>query len=475
MRCLTIMLLLFIAGQFRGVAQSSLNDLTKNGTVKVFNIKDYGAIGDGKTLNTVAINKTITACVEAGGGTVLVPSGRFLTGTVELKSNVTLYIDYNATIMATSDLTQFKGANVRAEDKDQPINVNVRSMSEWTKALILMDKVENVTVTGTGTIDGMTITPKSARVIKGIMTTESKNVLISNIRLTRAGDWSIVGFYVEDYKVSNVNVTDGYDGIHVRRGKNLVFENCKLYSRDDAIAGGYWENALITDCTLNSACNGIRIVGPTTNLEIRNCDIIGPGVFGHNRGPADNPWITNTLTGIIFQPGAWGITRGKSDHIYIHDIRIKDAYTALTFVSNEGNTSDGIRVENVIATGITHNACSVEAWPEGSGYQNVSFKNISVTYSITSPEFINVKTFLRPRTESRPVPYWGFYVKNVKNIEFENMNFDYAGTAENRPLMGFDDVGSVLLKNVKYKKVEGVQPLKYDSSTKVKLVNFKTM
>ena len=475
MRNIIIILLLFIAGQFRGMAQKPLNDLTKNGTVKVFNIKDYGAIGDGKTLNTIAIDKAITACAEAGGGTVLVPAGRFLTGTVALKSNMTLYIDYNATIMATSDLSQFKGANVRAEDKEQPINVNVRSMSDWTKSIILMDKVENVTVTGTGTIDGMVITPKSARVIKGIMSTESKNVLISNITLTRAGDWSIVGFYVEDYKVSNVTVTDGYDGIHVRRGKNLVFENCKLYSRDDAIAGGYWENALITDCTLNSACNGIRIVGPTTNLEIKNCDIVGPGVFGHNRGPADNPWITNTLTGIIFQPGAWGITRGKSDHIYMHDIRIKDAFTALTFVSNEGNTSDGIRVENITATGITHNACTIEAWPEGSGYQNISFKNISVSYNITNPEFINVKTFVRPRTESRPVPYWGFYAKNVKNITFENMNFTYSGTAENRPLMGFDGVGSVLIKNVNYKKVEGVQPLKYDNSTKVKLVGFKAI
>jgi hypothetical protein len=471
MKITRILFLLFVANSFLGFAQVPSKDLIKK-DAKVFNIKDFGAVGDGQVLNTESINKAINFCSEAGGGTVLVPAGRFLTGTVELKSNMTLFLDYNATIMATDDKSQFKGANVKQEDNDQPIGIGAKSMSQWTRALILLEKVENVTITGSGTIDGMLLVPKRQREIHGIMATESKNIVISNITVTRSGDWSIVGLYVEDYKVSNVTVTDGYDGIHVRRGKNLVFENCKLYSRDDAIAGGYWENALITDCTLNSACNGIRIVLPTTNLEIKNCYIIGPGVFGHFRGTADKPLINNLLTGIIFQPGAWARGEGKSGNIYIHDIIIKDAYTALTFVLNEGNTADGIRVENITATGITNNACSVEAWPEGSTYENIKFKNIFVSYNITDPNIINVKNFVRPRTESRPLPYWGFYVKNVKNIEFENVKLDYAGTEENRPLMGFDGVGSILLRNVNYKNVAGVEPLKYTDGTSVKLDGF---
>jgi hypothetical protein len=473
MKITKVLFLLFVTNTFSGYTQVPSNDLTKKND-KVFNIKDFGAVGDGIVLNTASINKAIVACNEAGGGTVLVPAGRFLTGTVELKSNVTLFLDFNATIMATDDISQFKGANVKPEDKDQPIGIGTKSMFNWTRALILLDKVENVTITGTGTIDGMVVVPKRQRVIHGIMATESKNIVISNITFTRAGDWSIVGLYVEDYKVSNVTVTDGYDGIHVRGGKNLVFENCKLYGRDDAIAGGYWENALITNCTLNSSCNGIRIVLPTINLEIKNCYITGPGVFGHFRGTPDRPLINNLLTGIIFQPGAWARGPGKSENVYIHDIIIKDALTALTFVLNEGNTANGIRVENVTATGITNNACSVEAWPEGSTYENIKFKNISVSYNITNPNFINVKNFERPRTESRPVPYWGFYVKNVKNIEFEDVKLDYAGTSENRPLMGFEGVGSVLLKNVTYKNVAGVEPLKYTVGTSVKLKGFKS-
>ena len=437
---------------------------------KVFNIIDYGAVGDGQFLNTDAINKAIEACSSAGGGTVLIPAGRFLTGTVQLKSNITLFLGRDATIMATDDKSQFIGADVKPEDKDEPIGIGTTNMNNWTRAIILLEKVENVTITGTGTIDGMVLVPKPHREIHGIMATESKNIVISDIRVARAGDWSIVGFYVENFEVRNVTVTDGYDGIHVRSGKKLAFENCKLYCRDDAIAGGYWEDALIADCTLNSSCNGIRIVLPTINLEIRNCYIVGPGVFGHNRGPADNPWITSTLTGIIMQPGAWGKGAGKVDNIYIHDIIIKDVQTALTFVLNEGNTARNILVENVIATGITHNACSVEAWPAESKFEDIKFKNVSVSYNITDPDLLKVKNFERPRTESRPLPYWGFYVRNVKDIEFENVKLDFKGE-EVRSVIGFDNVESVKLKNVYYKKVEGIQPIVYSDNTKMRITH----
>lgn len=465
-------LLLLIMNPFWVVARVPLNTLSKNGSVEVYNIKDYGAVGDGKALNTGAINKAINACIDAGGGIVFVPPGRFLTGTIQLKSNVTLYLDNDATIIATEDKTQFTGSKLKPQNPDQPINLNTKDTISWTSALVLIDKAENVTITGGGTIDGAMI-PAVGRHVHGILAFGAKKIDISNIRVTRAGNWSIVGLYVENFKVTNVTVTDGYDGIHIRQGKNILIKNCKLYCRDDAIAGGYWENTVITDCLLNSACNGIRLILPATNLEISYCDIIGPGVFGHHRGTANNPWITNTLTGIILQPGAWGIGKGRLDNIYIHDIKIKDVQTALTFVLNEGNTADNILVENVAATGIYHNACSVEAWPAGSIFKNIKFKNLSVSYQITDRAFINIKDFDRPHTESRPVPYWGFYVRGVKNIQFENLKMSYTGV-ETRPLMGFDKVENVLLRNVAYKNVPGVNALKYNGATRVKLINFKS-
>jgi polygalacturonase len=441
---------------------------------KVYNVKDFGAVGDGKTLNTIAINNAIDACAKAGGGTVLVPDGNYLTGTIVLKSNVTFYLEQDANILGTSDTEQYKSFKLRAENPQSPINITVKDSAVWCKALVLLSDVHDVAITGTGTIDGGSVKDargeEGRRGPHGIFIGESKNIMISNIRVARSGNYNIIGLGVENVKVIGVTIQQGADGIHIRRGKNLLIENCKCYTADDAIAGGYWENMVIKDCLLNSSCNGIRIILPVTNTEIKDCQIYGPGVFGHHRGTVDNPLVARTLTGIIVQPGAWGLGAGKVAKVYIHDIRIRDMQTALTFVLNEGNTGEDIRVEDIVATGITRNACSFEAWPEGSSYENVKVKNVAVAYALNDPDLLKTVDFKRPTTESRPLPYWGFYLRNVKNIEFENITFDYAGK-EIRPVMGFDLVNNVVLKNVKYKKVDGVQPFKYAATTTVKISN----
>lgn len=429
-------------------------------TDKVFNIKDYGAIGDSKTLNTDAINKTIIACADAGGGTVLVPAGKYLTGTVLLKSNITLYLENDATLLGTDDLTQYKAYDLGPERPERP--VNIRNDMRWSRALIMLDRINNVTITGKGTIDGSAVVDmrgeEGRRGPHGILIGNCKNITISDIRVTRAGDYNIIGLDVEDIKFINVNIVAGYDGIHIRRGKNMLISNCKFYTADDAIAGGYWENMLITDCLINSSCNGIRLVLPATKMEIKNCQIWGPGVFGHPRGGIGTPLATNSLTGIILQPGAWGLGAGMLDDIYIHDITMRDMQTALTYVLNKGNNGNNILTERVTATNITGIPCSVEAWAEGSKFENIKFKDIAISYNVSSPQFLNVKTFVKPRTESRPLPYWGFYLRNVANIEFENIKLNNAGN-EVRPAMGFDNVGKVSLKKVKYTEVPGIKQI----------------
>lgn len=440
---------------------------------KVFNIKDYGAVGDGKTLNTDAINKAVAACASSGGGTVLVPGGRYITGTIILKSNMTFHIENDAVLVGTHDLSQYKSFNPRPEDPLKPINIKVRDNTVWFRALVLLDGVKDVTITGTGTIDGSTVIDKQGeegrRGPHGIFMGESKNINISDIRVSRAGNYNIIGLGVEDVKITNVTITEGSDGIHIRRGKNLLIDNCKIYTSDDAIAGGYWENMLITGCMINSSCNGIRMILPATNLEIKDCRMSGPGLFGHRRGSLLNPLVTNSLTGIILQPGAWGLGAGKVDNIYIHDIVIDNFQTAFTMVLNEGNTAENVLVENVQAKRIYRNACSVEGWPGASTARSIMFKDVTIDYRLNDEQLLKTNDIVRPRTESRPLPYWGFYLRNVKDIAFENVKLTYKGR-ETRPAMGFEMTENVLLKNVDYTKVPGVESLKYDKSVNVKIV-----
>ncbi|RYZ94821.1 MAG: glycoside hydrolase, partial [Sphingobacteriaceae bacterium] len=419
-------------------------------------------------------NKAIDTCAAQGGGMVMVPAGNYLSGTVALKSNVTLYLDRDATITGTPDLDQYRSLPLTLKDINEPVLLKWENIERWTRALILIDNAENVTITGWGTIDGASVTDplgeEGRRGPHGIIIGNSKKITISNIRITRAGNYNILGFYLQDASFIKLSIIEGSDGIHIRSGKNLLIKGCKFYTRDDAIAGGYWKNMLITDCLINSSCNGLRLIMPATNLEVKNCDISGPGVFGHFRKNSFNPVSTNSLAAFILQPGAWGAAPGRLDSIYIHDIRVRDLNTVCTFVLNEGNQSKNIRVERVTATGINMAACSVEAWPEGSSYSDATFKDISIDYDIADEGILKTTVLERPLTEARPLPYWGWYVRNVNMLNFTNIKLTYAGN-ELRPLMAFDNVDKVLLDNVKYKAVENVKPFNYLKSTVVKLVD----
>lgn len=429
---------------------------------KIFNILDYGAVGDGITLNTDAINRTIEACFKAGGGRVIVPEGNYLTGTIVLKSNIILMLEENSTIIGTPDLDQYKSYIQATGENDHLSRVNLPNRSSWLQALILLDHLENVTITGTGTIDGANLTnpegEEGRRGPHGILVADSRNITISKIRVSRSGNYNILGFYVEDMEFSNLVFTEGYDGIHIRKGKNIKIDNCKFYTRDDAIAGGYWEKIFINECIINSSCNGIRLIMPASDLEISNCYFSGPGVFGHQRGRPVHPFVTNSLTAIILQPGAWGLAKGDLENIYIHDIKIKDMNTALMFLLNEGNQCNGILAERIVATGINLSACSVESWNEESTFSNIRFKDISISFlGRNNPEYKKIQ-IVRPRTESRILSSWGWYVRNVKNIEYENISLTYTGI-ENRPVIHLENVGSVLLKNFNFKPVPDIEQM----------------
>lgn len=340
-----------------------------------FNIIQYGAKADGVTLNTEAINNAINACNKKGGGVVLVPEGFWLTGPIELKSNVNLHLKRNAILQTTDDFKQFKLVEGNWEGLPQMRNQSPISATNAT----------NIAVTGFGIIDGNgdawrmvkkdklsasnwkklvasggvlsddkkiwypteksllgskyknpgAISPeKSAAFYDSVkdflrpnllVFTKCKRVLLEGVTFQNSPAWNLHPLMCEDVTVRNIQVKNPWyaqngDGIDIESCKNVLVENSTFDVGDDGLCIKSGRDA-----------EGRKRAMPTENVIIRNCIVYaahGGFVVGSEMsGGARNIWVDNctfvgTDIGIRFKT-----TRGRGgvvENIFISNISMKD-------------------------------------------------------------------------------------------------------------------------------------------------------
>lgn len=430
-----------------------VEDSVGEGTL--YDIRKYGAKGDGQTLNTNAINSAIEDCFRNGGGKVLIPSGVYLTGTIYLKDNITIYLHKEAVLKGTSDVGQYKsyiplGDLTMFDSGEGGENANSSVDPHWNRALILGVGVSNVTIEGEGIIDGNHVfDPEGEEKMRGphaVIFAESRNLLMSGVTMNCASNYAFMAYKIEDMVFHELEFNEGWDGIHIRGGKNITIRNCRFFTGDDAIAGGYWENMVINDCYINSSCNGIRMIMPAIGLTISNCVFAGPGKYAHRTSKEKKR--NNMLSAIILQPGGWGKAPGKIKDVHIHDISIDTMNNPLMIVLNEGNTGNNILVERMKATHINQAAISIESW-KGGTFSDVTFRDISVNYiGDANPELKNIQV-CQPPADSRPLPCWGWYARNVENLVLENVRLNFHGE-DIRPAFWLNNIGKAELINVNY-------------------------
>ena len=349
---------------------------------KVFDIKDFGAVGDGVTECTEALNAAIDSCSRAGGGIVSVPAGKYLTNTIFLRDNVELRLEKDAVILGVDDPERYS-SYVPAKDMTKYdtgsvlTNINSTGDARWTRTLILGVGLSNVAITGEGTIDGRHLFDargeESMRGPHGIIIAESKDVRVENIHITCASNYAFLGYELENAVFKGLYITEGWDGIHIRGGKNIEIYNCRFETGDDSIAGGYWDGFRVHDCDINTSCNGVRLMQPAENLEVYNCVFHGPGVYPHRTSGRHN-----MLYGLILEPGGWGPAPGTMRGIYIHDV---------TMDHLQGPVSTGVRpecdaydltIENLSATGVEDQLCPIMPLHD-TGFKTITLNNISVS------------------------------------------------------------------------------------------------
>jgi polygalacturonase len=445
-------------------------------------IMDHGANGDGEFLNTAAIQSAIDQCNEEGGGTVYVPAGRFRTGTIILKSHVSLYLEAGAIILGSTELIDYP--------EIYPAFRSYTDVNYVDKSLIYAEKAENISIGGRGYIDGQgeedvfdlpgrenyKKRPYMVRMI------ECRNVRISGISLINSPMWVQHYLACEDLVIDGISVkslvNQNNDGIDIDCCSRVRISNCDINSGDDAIvikatAPKDCEQITISNCILRSLCNAFKLgtesIGGFKDILLNNCAIYDTRLAAIaiemvDGGTADRIQINNITIngasgGIFIRLGnrarhhlALGSGGGKK---YYFEENQKLDKVGMGMMKN-------ITISNFICTGADTVGCSITGIP-GFEVRNVTLRDIHISYAgegAGKPVIYEV-----PENESDypeykmfgKLPAYGIYSRHVRNLSLYNVRLDYK-KEEYRPALLFDDVEGLVLSDLDLEKPSGASP-----------------
>lgn len=305
----------------------------------IYNIKDYGAVGDGKTDNAVAIQQAIDACSAAKGGIVVIPSGGvFMTGPFELRSDVEFNVQTGATVLANPDESVYKKSAFRANPGEGTI---------WIGG----NNVHHLTLSGAGTIDGNGISFMGAEledsyVLKPFNVTDPRphvltltggsHIRIKDLTVKNSAYWTLHLIGCDDVVISGITLLNSLkvrnsDGIDIDHSRNVRISDCYIESGDDCIClknrrefaeFGPCKNITVSNCTMTSRSCAIKIgsenVDSISNVIVSNCIITksnrGIGIQNRDEGTVSNVLFSNIIIEGHFFSDVWW---GKSEPIYV--------------------------------------------------------------------------------------------------------------------------------------------------------------
>ena len=444
---------------------------THDAGARVYNIRSFGAKGDGKTLDTAALQAAIDACTRDGGGTVLVPSGTFVIGTTELKSNVTLHLAASATLLGSGD-----GKNYHAVAAIPLSGDSTLGDGNW--ALLFAVEAQNVTVEGPGTIDGQgqlfnNFGQKDKPPPAGIFGPQRpyhllfhrcKNVVVRDLELLRCAFHSIRVIQSEHVRMdglyihNRVNVNN--DGFHFISAKYVTISNCVLLVQDDACAlFGSCQFVTVTNCVFSTRWSVFRFGGgDVKNIAVSNCIIYetygSPIKVGAGRMTLENLSFSNLILQDVTGPISINFSGrnrnedGGADAAPAAFVRNLSFNNIRASVVAEPSMSymDMVTIGHVFP-GEQHSCITLnglgDAWIE-----NVTFNDVHVTYAGGGTAELAAKRNI-PQTsreyfgvwseEPFGPPAYGLFARNVKGLTLHNVRFTVA-KPDLRPAVVLDNV-----------------------------------
>ncbi|MCK5849475.1 MAG: polygalacturonase [Kiritimatiellae bacterium] len=412
-----------------------------------YNILEFGAKGDGETVNTQAIQRAIDECHSNGGGQVTFPSGKFLSGNLTLRSNIELHLETGAKLIASTSHEDFKVLPTPAK----------RSFCDrgGFYALLYAEGESNITLSGTGTIDGQGAEQK-ARPGKhkrldqngrprNILFISCKELLIKEVTLKNSGCWNLHYLDCEDVVVKNIKVFNhsnhNNDGIDIDSCRRVSITDSFIDSDDDGIClktntNDPCEDISVSNCVVASKCNAIKLgtdsMGDFRNININNCVVKssedrGKGAFGSPEGG----WAG---INICIMDG------GTSENISISDIDINGPFVPLFIrLGQRGHTprpNDKVKkkgkirklqISNIKCKATSNWGCAIMGCKD-SLIEEVTISDINFdlpggckTINSSVPEGLD---FYPQPDRWKTLPAFGFFIRHARDITFNNITLE---------------------------------------------------
>lgn len=454
---------------------------------KVFNVRDYGAIGDGKNIDSKVINSIIARASEHGGDTVFLPAGNYSCFSIHLKSNVTIMLDKDAKILAAMPDEE--------NGYDKP-ELNPDSLyqdfghSHWHNSLIWGEDIHDVTICGEGLIDGNGVLTRGSgksrksKVIvanKALAMKNCKNVTVAGIRFLDCGHFAMLFTGVDSLLIDGVVADTNRDGIDIDCCEDVVVKHCKINTLND--------DAIVLKCSY-----ALGWAKPTRNVVVEDCDVSGydtgtfmdgtkkttVSVVPDRDGPTGRIKLgtesSTAFKDILVKNCRFNHCRGLAietvdgaelDNVEFTDITMNDICNSPIYIrlgdrmrSPQGTSPssvNNVRISNVTVTDADSRYACLIYGMEGNPIRNVSITNLSVEYrgGLTMQDYKEQKgrnTFFSSRNEStypEPSahgiqPAWGWSLQHVDGLNLKNISMTLKNPDE-RPQIYKKDVKNLTI------------------------------
>ena len=404
-----------------------------------FLITDFGAVSNLQNNSTMGIQKAIDECSRQGGGRVVVPSGQFCMGTIVLRSNVELHLEHGATLYGSTQLKDYL-----------PMKSNYVSLRTQTTTiqLIYADNVQNVAITGTGTIDGRgSAFEKLSWNDEGITRPhllrfiQSRDITVKDVTLKNSGCWMQHYLACDRVKIDGIKVLNrnnyNNDALDLDGCSDVIVTGMLADSDDDGItlkstSPRLCENVRISNCVVSSHCNAIKL-GTESNGGYRNISISGIVVkpsadqsskfFGNERGTSvislevvDGGVLENVQVSNI-------VAEGTEAPIFVRLGNRARGYYEGQHIDQVG-TLRNVTISDVTVSNAGSTGCSITGLPDHC-VEDITLRNIRIEHrggGKQTPVPTDEKEKEYPEaTMWGPLPAHGFFVRHARGVVFQNV------------------------------------------------------